>query len=190
MNDLFVLNDWTENVFCPTGPGGGVDPTCSPKGGQGFPGATPFEQKMSRTVVAVYKSTTHPETKESLERVMANLGFDLDSLPDPGDVSLKRFKSNTDSGLDFQRDLARNLALAWEDTSPKGRPGLEPLMKSIGLDPLGKPGDVTSFDAGIHRTSRPQSILPGQNVRVVASGWSFSSKRGTMNLVKTEVEAQ
>lgn len=28
MNDLFVLNDWTENVFCATGPGGGIDPTC------------------------------------------------------------------------------------------------------------------------------------------------------------------
>lgn len=27
----FARNERTENVFCPTGPGGGIDPTCSPK---------------------------------------------------------------------------------------------------------------------------------------------------------------
>lgn len=34
-DDLYWLEadpELTENVFCPTGPGGGVDPTCSPKG--------------------------------------------------------------------------------------------------------------------------------------------------------------
>lgn len=30
----FIINDFTENVFCATGPGGGVDPTC-PAGGRG-----------------------------------------------------------------------------------------------------------------------------------------------------------
>lgn len=29
----YIVNDFTENVFCATGPGGGVDPTC-PKGGR------------------------------------------------------------------------------------------------------------------------------------------------------------
>lgn len=32
----YVTNDFTENVFCATGPGGGVDPTCT-KGGKGQP---------------------------------------------------------------------------------------------------------------------------------------------------------
>lgn len=32
---LNSFSEWVTNVFCPTGQGGGVDPTCSPKGGGG-----------------------------------------------------------------------------------------------------------------------------------------------------------
>jgi hypothetical protein len=34
-NALVELREAVRNAFCPTGPGGGVDPTCSPKGGRG-----------------------------------------------------------------------------------------------------------------------------------------------------------
>ena len=38
LQHLSTVVDILENVFCPTGPGGGVDPTCKPGGGSGSKG--------------------------------------------------------------------------------------------------------------------------------------------------------
>lgn len=40
--------DMTSNVFCPTGEGGGIDPTCSPGGGGGVEALSKFSRPMSR----------------------------------------------------------------------------------------------------------------------------------------------
>lgn len=44
--DSIVWSHLTYNAFCPTGPGGGIDPTCSPqKGGRAAPSLKEFKEK-------------------------------------------------------------------------------------------------------------------------------------------------
>lgn len=70
-----VENEIVENVFCPTGEGGGVDPTCSPGGSAGGhkmqivkpEGGKPFLAPSGKDVVNVIKDlpgSTHPKLVE------------------------------------------------------------------------------------------------------------------------------
>jgi hypothetical protein len=89
--------------------------------------------------------------------------------------------------LDFQRDAAELIVYAWQDTtSEEARAILEDTLFSLGLDPVGKPGDVTAFDGRIqHCTAR---LDPGQPVRVTRCGWELRNARGHHLVAKARVE--
>lgn len=74
-NEL-VLNDYIENVFCPTGPGGGVDPTC-PAGGGKIQWVKDPDYKRSRIIMVRADQVigTHDEgfSKESSDKHSSNL---------------------------------------------------------------------------------------------------------------------
>ncbi len=92
-----------------------------------------------------------------------------------------------DDDLDFQRDAAELLVYAWQDaTSDEARGILEDTLFSLGLDPVGKPGDVAEFDGRLqHCTAR---LEPEQKIRVIRHGWELRNARGTHLIAKARVE--
>jgi hypothetical protein len=94
----------------------------------------------------------------------------------------------TDADIDFQRDLCRELALAWEDTTqPEAREALERVMFNAGLEQIGEVGEVVPFDAGRHKADAGNGALPSQPVRIVEPGWQFRSPRGILPIVLPRV---
>ena len=62
VEDAFGLRENTplSNAFCPTGPGGGIDPTCSPgEGGGGGGKVSGLVDKFQKTMDAAVKSKTY-----------------------------------------------------------------------------------------------------------------------------------
>lgn len=106
--------------------------------------------------------------------------------PDP-ESRRQLLPARADDDLDFQRDAAELLVFAWQDSaSPEARSILEDTLFSLGLDPVGKPGDVTSFDGRLQHC-RGQ-LNPGQNVRITQQGWQLRNARGQHLVAKASVE--
>lgn len=66
----FAKNAQTDNVFCPTGEGGGVDPSCSPEGSSG---PTPTSERTDYSLVSKHvqdSATLSSEEREQLKEVV------------------------------------------------------------------------------------------------------------------------
>ncbi len=92
-----------------------------------------------------------------------------------------------ESDLDFQRDAAELLAYAWNDAeSAEARELIEDTLYSLGLNPVGKDGDVVEFDG---RVQHLEAVLePGQKVQVLQPGWELANARGTHLILKARVQ--
>ena len=97
------------NVFCPTGPGGGIDPTCSPGGVKAYHGShTPGIKFFVPREIKDYNSigswfTSDPAKASSL------YGPNVTEISIPSDTPLVEFRSDQ---TDFLRTLGGNAMLA------------------------------------------------------------------------------
>jgi hypothetical protein len=107
--------------------------------------------------------------------------------PAAAEVSRQLLPAREDDDLDFQRDAAELLVYAWQDSrSAEARQILEDTLYSLGLDPIGKPGDVLDFDGRLQHCSG--QLSPGQKVRVTQCGWQLRNARGQHLVAKAAVE--
>lgn len=98
----------------------------------------------------------------------------------------ERPRPETEDDINFQRDLCRELALVWEDT-PEAREAMERVMFNSGLEQVGEPDEVLSFDASQQKLVSGSGVLPGHQVKVTEPGWKFESPRGVLLIVKPKV---
>jgi hypothetical protein len=115
-------------------------------------------------------------------------GFQMQATA-PVDSAPRRqlLPTRDDDDLDFQRDAAELIVYAWQDSrSPEARQILEDTLYSLGLDPVGKPGDELEFDGRLQHCSG--QLNPGQKVRVTQCGWQLRNARGQHLVAKAAVE--
>lgn len=115
-------------------------------------------------------------------------GVQIQNRTDPPPEARRQLlPARADDDLDFQRDAAELLVFAWQDSpSPEARAILEDTLFSLGLDPVGKPGEVTGFDGRLqHCTGQ---LAPTQQVRVTRQGWQLRNARGHHLVAKARVE--
>ncbi|MDF1812417.1 MAG: hypothetical protein P1V20_09385 [Verrucomicrobiales bacterium] len=88
--------------------------------------------------------------------------------------------------IDYQRDAARLLVIAWRDTENNDtKIYLEGVMKSLGLKEEGNVGEVVNFDGLIHDCNEPTS--KDEEVKVESSGWRLINRRGNYLINKATV---
>jgi len=89
--------------------------------------------------------------------------------------------------LDFQRDASELLVYAWQDAATsEARELIEDTLYSLGLDPVGTPGEVVDFDGRFQHT--PATLKPGQKVEVLQPGWELRNSRGAHLIAKARVQ--
>lgn len=94
---------------------------------------------------------------------------------------------DSDDDLDFQRDASELLVYAWQDAANEEAKGLiEDTLQSLGLDPVGVPGQVVEFDGRLQHTE--VTLRPGQKVEVVQCGWELRNSRGAHLIAKARVQ--
>lgn len=149
-----------------------------------YPGSNPHIQKINRELAAAYHAAPPGEAKDALHRVLSNTGIeDPDALPPSAPLG-KRLSATSEDGMNYQRDAARELALAWDDT-PEARAHIEPALRALKVVPVSDA--PKGFDASQHQTEPGSGLKPGDAVEVTQPGWSYTSNRGTMLLVKPKV---
>jgi hypothetical protein len=60
-------------------------------------------------------------------------------------------------------------------------------MFNSGLEQVGEPDEVMSFDANQQKLVAGSGVLPGHQVKVIEPGWKFESPRGVLLIVKPKV---
>lgn len=89
--------------------------------------------------------------------------------------------------LDFQRDASELLVYAWQDAATtEAKALIEDTLHSLGLDPVGRPGEVVDFDGRFQHTDA--TLKPGQKVQVLQSGWELRNARGAYLIAKARVQ--
>jgi hypothetical protein len=111
---------------------------------------------------------------------------EVEDPPKPPKPPVGPPRSETEDDINFQRDLCRELALVWEDT-PEAREAMERVMFNSGLEQVGEPDEVLSFDASQQKLVSGSGVLPGHQVKVTEPGWRFESPRGVLLIVKPKV---
>lgn len=95
--------------------------------------------------------------------------------------------ADSEDDLDFQRDASELLVYAWQDAATSEAKALiEDTLHSLGLDPVGVPGQVVDFDGRIQHTEA--TLKPGQKVQVLQCGWELRNSRGAHLIAKARVQ--
>lgn len=82
--------------------------------------------------------------------------------------------------------MSRELVLAWRDVGPGAvREGLERALINVGIEPIGEPGEVVSFDGALHDSD--EDLISGDAVEVTEPGWRFRNARGEFLLARARV---
>lgn len=93
----------------------------------------------------------------------------------------------SDADLDFQRDASELLVYAWQDAATtEAKALIEDTLHSLGLDPVGSPGEVVDYDGRFQHTEA--TLKPGQRVQVLQSGWELRNSRGAYLIAKARVQ--
>ncbi len=91
------------------------------------------------------------------------------ALP-PQPSSSSSAEPDSESDLDFQRDLSEHLIFCWSGaSSTEVREHLELIMHNVGLTPFGLQDEILSYNGIEHRSSEP--LFPGDPCRVLEPGW-------------------
>lgn len=162
----------TENVFCPTGEGGGVDPTCSPKGGSG--------QEYSR--VSKTASDLHgkiPVVRGKEVKSKSHVGYhvtkrkNLESILKEG-FSLRRVKAQWAN--DHAVSLASSAKQAADWFTGRKRKFDSDKYVILKVRMKGRVGNAEDVDPGYYSSARD---FTG---RVVRAGWD-AGKVGTTTYI-------
>ena len=119
----FSTVDVTDNVFCPTGPGGGQDPTCSPGGTRSSPS---FKDRVKAKIKEVGEKLYLSETASALKKLVVE---GLDPLTDKKIIAITGFVKKM-AGL--EPSVAGAVAVgAWALTGPFGTVASDVVKRGI-----------------------------------------------------------
>ena len=92
----------------------------------------------------------------------------------------------SDPEIDFQKNLAEELVFAWQDAAdPDTKAGLERALFNVGVERLGRPGEIAEFDGSFQYTE--DDVAEGEPVEIIFPGWQLTNPRGTSQITRARV---
>jgi hypothetical protein len=145
--------------------------------------AAPLAEKYQEAKVVLEKSGY---SKTQIQEAIIGNEIVAEVTVSRGNIS--RIRPPTDEAeIDFQRDAAELLVLAWKDCeSEEAKDFFEGVMISLGLDPEGKPGEIVKFDGLIHVGLN--GIGKDDEVIISKPGWRLKNRRGNYLITKATIQ--
>lgn len=160
------------NAFCPTGKGGGVDPTCSPgRAPKLTPAQTAFAASHPDLKPLVTAHASLPETSP-VRRLIDDAVFAVSPYTD----GTGHDGANPPAHLDKPHLMRAELAKRHHEYAKAGllsrdeAGAVERLMESLGARRVGTAGEVVPFDGEFHNSDT--GVPTGAPVRVTVPGWT------------------
>lgn len=153
--DHVIPEDFYANAFCPTGKGGGVDPTCKKRTGHRGTDAALHEHENAAGNV-----------REYLAMALWNAGYDPDDPP---------AEYEPDDSLFARRFASAHNELHGAGASDEELAPFERVLKAHGATTVGRMGEVSLFD-GETMVGPPGSFPGSTRAKVVRPGWAYKGR--------------